>query len=1057
MERNSENRKLIHQLEKRLEACTAALEEAKAQLDRVENERELLLIIEHAKTRQQAALVRLSAELAATLEENEICRRVVDGLHDTLDYDNVALYLVERPVSLREMLEGQVSVVGDRVLTASVGFLDPISIRIPTGVGLSERPLRDGQLHYTPDVTKDPRYLGGLDGSEVDVPIRTGEQVLGVLIVESRQPDSFNQDDFEVLTAAAQQAGLAIEKAQFLAAERQRANELEALRTTMADITAELELSALLQAIVERATLLLAATGGELGLYEEASREIRIVVSHNLDKDYVGTRHAIGEGAMGRVAQHREPLIIEDYHTWEGRAPQYAHIPIRASMAAPLMVGDRLVGVITIHTTDPTRQFSPADLHLLDLFAQQAAIAIENARLYEQAQQEIDDRVRAEAELHRYQEQLEELVAERTKELKESEQRYRSLFDGVPVGLYRTTPDGQVVDFNPMLVQMLGYPSREAGLAVNTADMYLKPGDRLRWQALMEQEGVVHDFEVQLRRRDNAIIWISDTARAVKDEQGKVLYYEGSMEDITERKQAEAQVRKYQEHLEELVEERTAELRESEERYRSLFDGVPVGLYRTTPSGQVLDANLAAWQMLGYSSREQALQVGRRTVDVYVHPQDRVRWQTLMETEGVVRDFEVQLRRHDGTVIWVSDTARAVKDDQDRVLYYEGRLEDITERKGFEDEIHRQKEYFEALFVNSPAAVVTTDMDANIVSWNPMAEKLFGYAGQEAMGQYLDDMVAKDPRLWEEARDYTRQLFATGRVQATTKRNHKDGSLVDVEVLSVPVIVAGERVGFMTIYHDISELQEARRAAEAANKAKSTFLANMSHELRTPLNAIIGFTRLVKRHSQDILPQKQLDNLDKVLISADHLLGLINAVLDLAKIEAGRVDVQPVAFDLDSLVDVCLRTVRPLIKSKELSLVKDVEAGLPQLFTDRDKVRQILINLLSNAIKFTEAGTITVAARSRNGKLAITVADTGIGIPEEAMGQIYEAFQQVDGSTTRQYSGTGLGLSISRHLARLLGGDVEVKSTVGVGSIFTVTVPLNYGVALPDAATGLPG
>jgi signal transduction histidine kinase len=240
------------------------------------------------------------------------------------------------------------------------------------------------------------------------------------------------------------------------------------------------------------------------------------------------------------------------------------------------------------------------------------------------------------------------------------------------------------------------------------------------------------------------------------------------------------------------------------------------------------------------------------------------------------------------------------------------------------------------------------------------------------------------------------------------------------------------------------ELQEVNRQLEAASRHKSEFLARMSHELRTPMNAIIGFTRLVMRRAQDTLPKRDHENLGKVLISAEHLLALINDILDLSKVEAGRMEVHAACFEVEPLIDLCLRTVEPLLKSERLRLVKEIEGSLPPLFTDQDKLKQILMNLLSNALKFTEVGTITVTARCRDEELVLSVADTGIGIPTEQLERVFEEFHQVDSSHTRQYSGTGLGLSISRHFAQLLGGDITLQSTVGAGSTFTVTVPLHY-------------
>jgi signal transduction histidine kinase len=248
------------------------------------------------------------------------------------------------------------------------------------------------------------------------------------------------------------------------------------------------------------------------------------------------------------------------------------------------------------------------------------------------------------------------------------------------------------------------------------------------------------------------------------------------------------------------------------------------------------------------------------------------------------------------------------------------------------------------------------------------------------------------------------------------------------------------------------ELRQLNRQLEEASRHKSEFLANMSHELRTPMNAIIGFTRLVMRRSKEQLPQRQYENLQKSLNSAEHLLTLINQILDLSKIEAGRLEVYPEPFALGPMIEECIRTVEPMIKPEALELSSRVEDGLPQLFSDRDKLRQILLNLIGNAVKFTERGQIRIAARREEEWIAVAVTDTGPGIPKDKLDFIFEEFRQLDGGATRPHGGTGLGLSISRHLARLLGGDIFVDSVEGRGSTFTVKVPATYRAVEPPKA-----
>jgi len=597
---------------------------------------------------------------------------------------------------------------------------------------------------------------------------------------------------------------------------------------------------------------------------------------------------------------------------------------------------------------------------------------------YEGSLEDITERRTAAIELQKYQGHLEELVEERTAELAKSEERYRTLFDGVPVGLYRSTPEGKILDVSPAFVQLLGYPSRQELLAVaNTAALYVDPEERDRWQELMERKGVVRDFPVRVRRYDGTTIWLGDTARTVKDEQGQVLHYEGSLEDISRRKRYEHEIRRQKEYFE------------------ALFVNSPVAVVTSDLNGNVVSWSPAAETLFGYSPEEA---IGRHLDDLVANDprfREEAAALTRQAIQGVRTKVTTRRTRKDGSVVDVELRGLPVIMADEEVgfivIYH-----DITERRRFEEELRRQKEYYEALFVNSPVAVVTADLDACVVSWSPSAEKLFGYAPGEAIGQCLDDLVANDPRLAEEAVHLTSQAINAIRVRATAQRTHRDGSLVDVEILALPVIVGEETVGFIVIYHDITSLQEARRQAEAASDAKSAFLASMSHELRTPLNAILGFTQLMDRDAN--LTTEQRENLGIINRSGEHLLALINDVLEMSKIEAGQVELQETTFDLYHLLDGLEEMFALRTEAKGLKLSFGRADSVPQFVRgDESKLRQVLVNLLGNAVKFTREGVIKLhmwsrehrAPTMRNGApyrsvLHFKVKDTGPGMgPEE--------------------------------------------------------------------------
>ncbi|HJR79133.1 MAG TPA: PAS domain S-box protein [Anaerolineales bacterium] len=515
--------------------------------------------------------------------------------------------------------------------------------------------------------------------------------------------------------------------------------------------------------------------------------------------------------------------------------------------------------------------------------------------------------------------------------------------------------------------------------------------------------------------------------------------------DITERKQAEAR------------------REESETLFRALFGLSPDAVVVIDPydphvSWPIIDCNEAACLMNGYRREEL---IGHSIDILNLSPgteAERTAYlEQLRKAGNLSLKVETYHRHKDGSVFPVEvSTALITVGERELII---GIDRDITERRRVEAELTRQKQFFESLVLNSPAAIVVQDNEDRIISCNPAFEELYGYTGEEIVGSLLDPFITTAETL-SEAQSYSLQVLSSA-VHAFGRRRRKDGSFVDVEISGVPVVVAGERVGTLAIYHDISELVGARKEAEEASRTKSEFLANMSHEIRTPMNGVIGMLELAL---DTPLTSEQRDYLQTSLHSAEALLTLLNDILDFTKIEAGRMDFENISFSLRNAVEDVAYTLARRAHDKGLELACLIHPDLrSDLRGDPGRLRQILVNLVGNGIKFTHQGEVVIRAEpveetDTHARIHFSVQDTGIGIPYERQAAVFDRFTQADGSTTRKYGGTGLGLAISRQLVEAMGGKIGIESSPGIGSTFwfdltfekqarekPVTAPLTLG------------
>ncbi|MFP5512983.1 MAG: PAS domain-containing protein [Alphaproteobacteria bacterium] len=512
-------------------------------------------------------------------------------------------------------------------------------------------------------------------------------------------------------------------------------------------------------------------------------------------------------------------------------------------------------------------------------------------------------------------------------------------------------------------------------------------------------------------------------------------------------------------------------LRVSEERFRSLVEATAAIVWSTSETGR-FTAPQPSWSAFTGQSFEQLQGTG--WIDA-IHPDDRPHtaeaWRAA-RTGRIVYKAEHRLRRHDGVYRDMLVRAVPLLDGNGAVQEWVGVHTDITTRRRAEEALRETEERYRLAARATNDAIWDWNLSSDRIHWNEAVRTLFGYgedAAETAAAWWMDHIHPDDQ---DHVVTGIHAVIDGGGTRWNDEYRFRraDGSYASIldrgfvlrNAIGQPLRMIGAMQDISTRKRAEEELEAARLAAEEANRAKSLFIANMSHELRTPLSAVIGYTEMLEEELADLGVDSMLPDLEKIEANARHLLNLINGVLDISKIEAGKMEVHGEDADITELTREVAATVEALVSKKGNRLAVQVADGLGRMHTDVVKVRQCLFNLLSNAAKFTENGTVTLSVeRAANGSgveaadmaagdmVVFRVTDTGIGMSPEQVRRLFERFMQADSSTTRRFGGTGLGLAITKAFAEMLGGEIAVETASGKGTSFILRLPadLRHGQA----------
>lgn len=623
-----------------------------------------------------------------------------------------------------------------------------------------------------------------------------------------------------------------------------------------------------------------------------------------------------------------------------------------------------------------------------------------------------------------------------------AERQFRGIFENSTEGIFQTTPEGAYRIANPRLAQIYGYDTKEELMkAVRRIghQLYVKPGRRAEFERLLQAGNEVVGFESEVFRRDGRRIWISENARAVHDRDGRLLYYEGTVVDITARKRAEQR------------------LRDSELLYHSLVESLSHNIFRKDLEGRFTFVNSTFAQTLGRPVEEI---IGRTDRDFFpevlasaYQADDR-----QVVRSGVPVEKVEKHRKADGTVLYVHVLKSPLQDAHGRAVGVQGIFWDETERHEMEERLAYERDLLRALLDTVPDAIYFKDRESRFLRCSQEMARRVGVAStEELLGKTDFDLFSGEHA--QQAFDDEQEIIRTGQpiLGKPEKETWRSGRETWVLTTKMPFRDhEGNIIGTLGISKDITklieiekELEKARDEALESTRLKNVLLGNISHELRTPLHTIIA--------GADVLEQTRLGSEQRELLTAmrrqaEWQLHMINDLIEISRGDTASLKLECHDFDPEEIAwDVVERLAESALH-KRIELIGDIAPQLPRLSGDPIRIQQVLINLIANAIKFTEHGHVRLRLTALEQadwsvRLRAEIEDTGIGLVEEVRERIFEAFVQADASTTRRYGGTGLGLAICRQLVRLMGGDIQVESEVGKGSRFS------FELSLPKASS----